>query len=156
RRIAGTFTFTTIGETTTDASGAYALTHRPDRSADYRALVVGGTGSCGLSTTPNARADVRPGVAANPAAARLPRGSTAEFRGQVLPAHAGQRVYLQVFQGASGTWANVVAAALDSSSRYRLSYRRSGPGFLLFRIVYPTQHADHAWNISRNLRVDWT
>ncbi len=156
RRIGGTFTFQTIGQSVTGTSGGYAVLHRPDRSADYRAVIPTGTGPCGVSGSKVARGDVRPGVSTNVTRTPLPRGATAELRGTVAPAHAGRKVYLQVFQGSTRTWANASVAALDSSSRFRLTYRRTSAGALLFRVVYPTQDTDHAWNIGRNVRIDWT
>ncbi len=76
------------------------------------------------------------------------------FRGRVLPGHPGHRVLLQIYQG--GKWVTATSATLSSSSSYTMAYRRSSAGWLLLRIAYPTQHTDHLWNVSRNLKATWS
>lgn len=155
-RIGGTQTFEPAGSAQTDSNGVYLITLTPDRSAEYQAMVPGGTGACNAGNSPIARGDVRPGVATNLQRPSLPAGQYAVLNGWVLPAHPGRKVYLQIFQSASKTWANAVVAALDSASRYRVAYRKTSPGVLIIRMVFPTQDLNHTWNVGRNLKITWT
>lgn len=142
------------GTTSQDGAG-YSFTQKPSHNTVYRVRFAGDQ-LCKAATSSERTTVVRPGVAFNAASgASSKRGGTAVFSGSVLPAHPGHTVSLQVLQG--GAWRNAVAATLDSKSAYRLSYtRKSGSGPLLFRVAYFTQHADHGWNVSRNIKVTWS
>lgn len=154
--VAGATVTTLAGQTTTNASGAWSMTHVPSANTTYRAAWAGGGTCTGGAISPQAGVIVRPGVSANASRTSLPRGQTVTISGRVLPAHPGKRVLLQVFNGGTGRWATVSSATLDANSSYRATYRKSGPGWLLLRVAYPTQDADHGWNTGRNLRIDWT
>lgn len=145
-----------LGSSQTNAQGVWSRSDTPATNASYRARWAGGGECTGGATSPGAAVTVRPGVTVNAWPSRLARGGTATFSGRVLPAKPGKRVLLQVFNGGAGTWHNVAWATLDGSSSYRVGYRRTGPGWLMFRVGYPTQDAWHGWNLSRNVRVDWT
>jgi hypothetical protein len=95
-------------------------------------------------------------VVLNVADPTLARGQLAVLSGRVLPAHPGKRVLLQRFDGVGRRWVDAAAAVLDGNSSYRMTFRRTAPGWLLFRIAYPTQDTDHSWNVSRTIRVDWS
>ncbi|HVL91147.1 MAG TPA: hypothetical protein VM841_13020 [Actinomycetota bacterium] len=146
--------WTAVSSGPTDDSG-YTFTQKPSHSGTYR-VAFAGDELCSPAESPAKTVIVRPGVAFNAASgATSRRGGTAIFSGSVLPAHPGHVVTLQVLQ--SGAWRNAVTVKLDSQSRYRLAYTRaSGSGPLLFRVAYPTQHADHGWNVSRSIRVTWS
>lgn len=148
--------FTKLGGASgaTDAEGRKVFSHVPDRNTSYRVAYAGGV-VCTAGTSPTVSVLVRPGVTFAVAANGAPRsGQAVVFSGSVKPAHAGQSVILQVYQ--SGAWRNSTSARLDSASRAVVSYAKTGTGGLLFRLAYPTQHADHAWNVSRAVRVTWT
>ncbi len=141
---------------TTGAGGTWATTHKPAANTTYRASWGGGGTCTGGALSGGALVIVRPGVILNVADATLAAGQTAALTGQVLPAHPGKRVTLQRFDGSRGVWISAASATLDSGSRYRFWYRNGSRGYLLFRVAYPTQDADHGWNLSRNVRIDWT
>ena len=145
-----------LGSVQTSAQGAWSRADVPAANATYRAT-WGGGGECTSGAASGAPSViVRPGVIVNAWPVRLPRGAATTFTGRILPAHPGKRVLLQVLNGGTGVWHNVAWATLDGSSSYRVGYRRTGPGWLLFRVGYPTQDADHGWNVGRNIRIDWT
>lgn len=147
---------TPAGTATTNANGAWTLGDVPAANTSYRASWAGGGDCSGGAAATSGAVVVRPGVIVNVSPSRLARGTAATFTGRILPAHPGRRVLLQVLNGSTGAWHNVAWATLDGASSYRIGYRKTGPGWLLFRVAYPTQDADHGWNIGRNLRVDWT
>lgn len=151
-----TITVTRAGRSmsvTTGSGGTWSVTDKPSANATYRASWPGGGDCSGGALSGGASVIVRPGVIVNAVDPTLTRGQTATIYGRVLPSHQGKRVHLQMLSG--GAWRNVATATLDQTSGYRFTYRRTSPGYLLFRVAYPTQDADHGWNISRNLRVDW-
>lgn len=154
--VAGATVQTLAGSVQTDATGAWSVQHVPAANTTYRATWAGGGACSGGAASAGRSVIVRPGVIANPSASVAPRGQTVTISGRVLPGHPGKRVLLQVFNGGTGTWGNVAWATLDAASSYRIGYRKTAPGWLLFRIAYPSQDGDHGWNVSRNLRVDWT
>ncbi|HVL88740.1 MAG TPA: PT domain-containing protein [Actinomycetota bacterium] len=150
-------------ETSTDVQGKYAFRDTDLRaSADYQGMWNGRTGSTsactsGAETGPDRRrADVRPGVIVNVRDTTLPKGEAATFFGSVIPAHPGQKVFLQVYHGQQGRWEYATETRLDRRSNYSIRFSRNATGYLLFRIAYPTQDLDHSWNISRTVRVDWS
>lgn len=148
--------WTAVGTAQTDPDGTgYAFTQKPAHNGVYMVSFAGDS-LCEAAESAAKTVIVRPGVAFNAASgATSPRGATAVFSGSVLPAHPGRTVSLQVLQG--GAWRNAVSGKLDSKSSYRLTYARtSGSGPLLFRVAYPTQDADHGWNVSRNIKVTWS
>ncbi len=149
--------FQTSAWRTTDAHGRYALFDRPAASADYVATWQGNT-SCGRGAqSPVAHAAVRPGIILNADETSIRSGMPAALAGRILPAHPGASVGLQVLQGSSGRWADGGWTHLDAEGRYRFGYRKTGgPGYLVMRVAFPTQDGDHAWNVSRPIRVDWT
>ncbi|HVL89340.1 MAG TPA: hypothetical protein VM841_03795, partial [Actinomycetota bacterium] len=144
-----------LGPVQTDALGSWSRSDVPSANAAYGASWSGG-GECSGGAAAAASVTVRPGVIVNVWPSRLSRGATATFTGKVLPAKPGKRVLLQVLNGSTGQWHSVAWATLDGSSGYRVGYRKTGPGWLLFRVGYPTQDALHGWSLSRNIRVDWT
>lgn len=143
-----------VGNGTTDGDEAgFGFTQKPWVTTTYK-VAFAGDSLCEAAESAAMKIVMRPGVAMNAAASQT-RGATAVFSGMVAPSHAGHIVILQVLQG--GAWRNAASARLDSGSRYRVTYtRKSGSGPLLFRTAYPTQHADHGWNISRSIRVNWS
>lgn len=147
-------TWVAVGDGTTGGDEAgFGFTQKPSVTTAYK-VAFAGDALCEAAESPVMQIVMRPGVAMN-AAASQSRGGTAVFSGMVAPSHAGHSVILQVLQG--GAWRNATSARLDSGSRYRLTYtRKSGSGPLLFRIAYPTQHADHGWNVGRSIRVTWS
>jgi len=151
---AGAWTAVATTQTSDDGTG-YQFTQKPSHTTTYKVFFPGDS-LCAAAASAPLTVIVRPGVAFNAASGgSSARGGMAVFSGSVLPAHTGHRVILQVLQG--GAWRNATWSRLDSSSRYRLTYTRtSGSGPLLFRIAYPTQHGDHGWNVSRNIKVTWT
>lgn len=147
-------TWVAVGSGTTGGDESqFGFTQKPSVTTAYK-VVFAGDSLCEASESPVMQIVMRPGVAMN-AAASQSRGGTAVFTGMVGPSHAGHSVILQVLQG--GAWRNAASARLDLGSRYRVTYTRaSGSGPLLFRIAYPTQHTDHAWNVGRSIRVTWS
>jgi hypothetical protein len=97
----------------------------------------------------------RVGVSLNVTRTPVTHGSAATLYGTVSPSHAGKRVNVQMLKGTTGQWVNVATRTLDASSSFRVSYTKTSSGYLLFRTAFPTQDADHSWNISRSVRVDW-
>ncbi|MGH2829569.1 MAG: hypothetical protein ACRDJM_03705, partial [Actinomycetota bacterium] len=155
RKAVGANAFEAVTTGTTESGGAFSFTgQKPAVTTAYAVSFAGGA-LCDPALSPPVTVPVRPGVAFNIAANGTPdRGEYVTFAGKVAPGHPGQRVVLQVLQ--SGAWRNAIAVTLSSTSSYRVSYRRTGTGMLLFRLAYPTQHADHAWNVSRRLSVTWS
>ncbi|MGH2829691.1 MAG: hypothetical protein ACRDJM_04340 [Actinomycetota bacterium] len=144
-----------IGTATTGAEGAWSLADSPSANARYRAS-WGGNGQCpGGAVSPETSVFVRPGVIVNAADPTLVRGQAALLSGRVLPAHPGRRVLLQRYDGVGRRWVDVTWTSLDATSSYRFGFRRTAPGWLLFRVAYPTQDFDHAWNVGRTIRIDW-
>ena len=141
----------------TDADGRWSVLDRPSAAAEYVATWRGGA-TCGAGARSDlAHASVRPGIAVNPATQAVRNDGEAVFSGRIIPMHPGQTVGLQILQGSSGRWADAGWVRLDADSRFRIGYRKTdGPGWLAVRIVYPTQDGDHAWNVSRSVRADWS
>ncbi|MGH2830308.1 MAG: sialidase family protein [Actinomycetota bacterium] len=154
KRPVGTAAWANVTTVGTDAGGGYsAVVGKPDRYTDYRAVFGGGGGLLG-SVSGATRAQVRVGVILNVADSTLSRGQTAVLSGQALPGHPGKKVFLH--QLTNSGWVVVQTITLDSASRYRATARLTTSGFRLYRIAYPTQDSEHAWNISRNVGVRWS
>lgn len=151
-------------ETTTDVQGQYAFRDTDLRAtSDYQGTWNGRSGSAttacssGSETGPERRrASVRPGVILNVRDATLTRGQSVLFQGAIVPAHPGKKVFLQVYHGQQGKWEYASETRLNSRGGYSIRFTRNATGYLLFRIAYPTQDLDHAWNVSRTVRVDWS
>ncbi|MGH2829415.1 MAG: hypothetical protein ACRDJM_02920, partial [Actinomycetota bacterium] len=155
RSVGSTNTFL-VGSPTTGPDGSFTFTdNNPPASADYTFEYGGDADHLPVSSGPM-RVSIRPGVIFNVSPTALPRNRAATLSGQVVPGHAGKRVTLQLFDGANQVWRNVRTIPLDANSRYRFSYTKNSAGALLFRIAYLTQDVDHLWNVSRNMRIQWT
>lgn len=147
RMYVGSSQWQTVTTTNSDDDGAFVAVDQPFASAWYRAYVVSD-----LSTSNWVKGLVRPGVHIAVGSS----GRNAIFSGRVLPSHPGTRVILQVFDGVNGRWNNVSSARLSSSSSYRMSFRGPDSGRRIFRVAWPTQDANHEWNISAWVSVTWT
>lgn len=156
RLTADPYDFETSAARTTDADGRYRAWDRPSAGVEYVATWRGGA-SCGAGArSPLAHASVKPGVITNPATQRVPAGTAAIIEGRVVPAHPGGSVVLHLLHGSGKRWIEAGSAALDVEGRYRFEYvKGDGPGWLVFRVGFPTQDGDHVWNVGRNVRADW-
>lgn len=158
RRFIGSGSFQT-SEAQTDVQGRYALRNTDLPASAFYSGTWGGNAACNSGADTGQQqvsALVRPGVTVNPRDTTLRHGDTAVLSGRVIPGHAGKKVWLQTYSGNPQMWRFHAEARLTSNSTYTLFYRRTTAGFLLFRIAFPTQDLDHAWNVSRNIRIDWS
>jgi hypothetical protein len=77
-------------------------------------------------------------------------GRTATISGQVIPAHTGQRIRLQLKQGR--TWRTMQAKILPASGRYYFNLRPRATGTSWWRI-YKASDSDHIGAISPTFRL---
>lgn len=153
RRAIGATAFTTIATVTTAGDGSYAHTLAPDRRYDYRA-VFDRSGPYLASTSEIRHINVAVAVSSAVNATSFARGQTFRIAGKVQPAHAGKQVWFQAYIG--GKWVTLSRLTLGPGGAYSFGYRSTSPVKLLFRVAFPTQDSDHAWNISRRYMVTWT
>ncbi|GAC1410553.1 MAG: hypothetical protein NVSMB57_04410 [Actinomycetota bacterium] len=147
--------FTSIATRTTASDGSIpAVTDRPSASSEYR-LRYDGSADCARTVSPLKAVGVRVFVTIDRATSSLRRGSTAVINGRVVPSHPSRRVQLQYLDGRARTWRPAGSGSLDRAGRYRLTYRRTTSGFLVFRVVFAGQDGDHLGNVSPSTRVDW-
>lgn len=152
RRIWGTSVFETMTAATTDADGRFAHYFKPDRHAEYRAI-FNGDGPYLASTSAPTQVWVAIAVASRINSTSLTRGQRFHINGWVLPAHPGEQVWFQAYL--SGKWVTIAKQTLSSRNYYQFSYYSASARTLLFRVAFPTQDADHAWNISQRYMVSW-
>lgn len=152
RKIAGTNVYESLSTVTTDADGRFAHSFKPDRIADYRA-VFNGDGPYLASTSATKQIRVAVAVASRVNKTSLLRGQTFQINGWVLPAHAGKQVWFQAYLG--GKWVTVARQTLTARNYYQFAYRTTSRATVLFRVAFPTQDADHLWNISQRYMVTW-
>lgn len=152
RRIWGTDVFESFVTATTDDNGRFAYWFKPDRHAEYRA-VFNGDGPYLASTSAPEQVWVALAVASRVNSTSLQRGQWFHINGWVLPAHTGEQVWLQAYMG--GKWVTLSKQTLTSRNYYQFWYRSTSPVSLLFRVAFPTQDRDHAWNISQRYMVTW-
>jgi len=152
RRIWGTNVFESFVTATTDSNGRFAYYFKPDRHAEYRAI-FNGDGPYLASTSAPEQVWVAVAVASRISSTSLQRGQWFQINGWVLPAHPGKQVWFQAYLG--GTWVTVAKQTLTSRNYYQFWYRSTSPRSLLFRVAFPTQDRDHAWNISQRYMVAW-
>lgn len=136
----------------TGEDGAYAWSDVPDRHTEYWAVFLGDESYAGVDGG-TARADVRVAVHLNQSHTRLSRRSAVVFTGRLLPMHPNHPVALQQLTGAG--WRTIATTRTGGTGWYSFRVVKGSPGGLLFRTITPSDF-HHAWNASRNRRVDWT
>jgi len=152
RRIWGTDVFESFVTATTGADGRFAYWFKPDRHAEYRAI-FNGDGPYLASTSAPQQVWVAVAVASRVNSTSLQRGQWFHINGWVLPAHPGEEVWFQAYLG--GKWVTLAKQKLGSRNYYQFWYRSNSAVNLLFRVAFPTQDRDHAWNISQRYMVTW-
>lgn len=150
RRPVGASDWSNVGTTSTSPTGGYSITHVPAEHTDYRA-VFGGTSSFAGSQSPTRRAWVRVGVALSVNDPTLLIGQAAQFTGRVTPNHPGANVLFQTLTGSG--WTTVAIGHLPATGLVKFNVGCGSAASKLYRLVFPTQDANHAWNKSINLRV---
>ncbi len=120
--------FAPVAAVTTDAAGDYSFpAQSPLQSTVYRVRSAR-TRSVTLSEA------VRPLLTAAVSATAVQAGDALTFSGTLVPAHAGQAVYLER-QNPDGVGFHVVAVgALDAGGTYSIEHTISGAGTQTFRI----------------------
>lgn len=120
--------FAPVATVTTDASGDYAFpAQSPLQSTMYKVRAAD-TSSVTLSV------GVRPLLTAQVTSTSVQAGEPLTFSGTIVPAHAGQAVYLKR-QNSDGVGFHVAAAgALGAGGTYSIEHIVSGVGTQVFRI----------------------
>ena len=141
--------FQTVGSATTNAQGAWALTHEPRVNTRYRAS-QGSTSSVILTEKVRIRVSRRVSDG-TPAV-----GKRIRFRGRACPEHDGAEVRFQR-RTSSGRWRTKRRTTLkditgSTCSRYSKRFRVFKDGTYRVKVVSP--HGDHANGISRRKRID--
>jgi hypothetical protein len=99
------------------------------------------------------RVYVRPKVTAALSRTSVPRGVPVTVSARVVPAHAGQRVYLQRLT--SSGWQNVTSKLLSGSGTAAFPVSRSTAGTYRYRVYKPAD-ADHVAGASASLTLTVT
>lgn len=152
RKIWGTDVYESLTTVTTDDNGRFAYYFKPDRHAEYKAI-FNGDGPYLASASAPEHVWVALAVASRINSTSLQRGQYFQINGWVLPAHTGNQVWFQAYLG--GKWVTIAKQTLTSRNFYQFWYRSTSPAKLLFRVAFPTQDRDHAWNISQRYMVTW-
>jgi len=130
--------FEPVSTVTTDASGGYTFpAQSPLQSTLYRVRAAR-TSSVTLSE------GVKPLLTAQVSSTSVQAGEPLTFSGTIVPAHAGQAVYLQR-QNPDGIGFHVVAVgALGAGGTYSIEHTVSGAGTQVFRVKAADDGEDEA------------
>lgn len=146
-------TWIVVASGSASAAGLFRVVDRPPGSSSYIAETTGG-GGCGPGSA-SALVGVRPGIIVNPGQSFAGTGRAVSLRGRVDPPRPGHLVTLQVFNGRFGFWETIQSMRLSGNSTFHFRYGKTAPGYLIFRVGYPSQRGSDMWNISRAVRADW-
>ncbi len=129
--------FAPMATVTTDASGDYTFpAQSPLQSTMYRVRGVR-TSSVTLSE------GVEPLLSAQVTSTSVQAGEALTFSGTVVPAHAGQAVYLER-QGSDGVFHVVAVGTLGADGTYSIEHTASGAGMQVFRVKIAGDGEDEA------------
>jgi Lamin Tail Domain/Fibronectin type III domain len=151
RRPKGTTTWTTFTTLTTASDGTLdpAPQVTPQAHTQYR-LRHPATPFYAASTSPTVTVVVGVRLTARLSHPSMALGRTATIGGQVVPAHAGQRIRLHHQQGR--TWRTAQAKTLPATGRYRFAVRPRATGTSWWRI-HKASDADHIGALGPSLRL---
>lgn len=137
----GTSTWSYVATTTTGSYGAYSFTKSPGSNYEYRVLFAAGSPAYLGAQSVIRPISVRTKVTGNWDDTYAGKNQTVTFAGSVAPNHKYQTIYLQV--RLDGTWYDLDAAKISSTSRYRFVGTMGDAGTWYFRAYLPA-HGDHA------------
>jgi hypothetical protein len=129
--------FVAVARSTTDASGAYSFTTSPQQSTFYRVTVAKtistelAEGFKDILTTTVSPGDEQAGKLLAQVGASL------TFSGTVVPARAGQLVYLERESGSGIGFEPVASATLDAAGAYSIAYTLPDVTTRVMRIKVP-------------------
>jgi peptidoglycan LD-endopeptidase LytH len=149
-RAVGATSWTSLGKVRTDTSGRARLTHTPEVTTEYRAVVLADANTLS-SKSPRRTVEVRPKLTLATSHTTINLGRAATLSGRVSPNHAGAKVLLQT-RRSDGTWAVVSEHPLDAESRYSIRFRPTTGGTKTVRVKL-AKHGDHASGASRAVKV---
>ncbi|MCA1822818.1 MAG: peptidoglycan-binding protein [Frankia sp.] len=135
----GTTAWTPITRLVTSVTGDVTYRHVPHYNADYAVRHLY-TPMYAASISPVAPVASRPRISARLSSLVVERGANVTLSGSVLPAHAGQGVYLQRY--AAGAWHRVALTTLSSTGGYVFGIKASIVGTYQYRAYKPAD-TDH-------------
>ena len=153
RRVLGESEFENFQAGNTDAQGGYEFTVSATESAEYITLAPAHD-NCADATSSGETVLVKVKITGRAGRRSVERRANVGISGRVQPDHDGTEVVLQRRRG--GRWVKVAEDELDTRSRYRFVLRANWRGRRTFRVVWPSQDANHEANQTRNIVIRTT
>ncbi len=122
--------FSAVAKASTDAGGAYTFTVAPEHNTYYR-VIDAGTSSTQLFE------GVRYTLSLSPLPSTVQSGGALTFSGTLLPAAAGQVVYLQRQNPDHIGFHTVASTTVDGAQSFSVPYTFGAPGTVVMRIKVP-------------------
>jgi hypothetical protein len=146
--LGGAVSFATIATVNTDPDGDYTLARTADRSANYRATVVG-TVECAAATATKA-VNVKKKVTLK-APRRVAKGTTAKLKVVVAPCSGHQRKKVTLQRKTASGFKKVATKATNAKciAIFKVRMKKAS----VFRAVAPQSDADHLAGTSKTRKV---